>query len=45
MCGRFTITYERAVIEQRFGARFDTAVFAPRYNAAPSQSLPVMFNT
>jgi putative SOS response-associated peptidase YedK len=45
MCGRFTITNERAVLEQRFRARFDAAVFVPRYNAAPSQSLPVILNT
>jgi putative SOS response-associated peptidase YedK len=45
MCGRFTITNEREFIENRFGARFATALFAPRYNAAPSQSLPVILNT
>jgi putative SOS response-associated peptidase YedK len=45
MCGRFTITNERELIENRFGARFDTSLFAPRYNAAPSQSLPVILNT
>jgi len=45
MCGRFTITYTREVIENRFGARFDTSLFTPRYNAAPSQSLPVILNT
>src|SRR5262245_53639524 len=45
MCGRFTLTHAREVIENRFEARFDTALFAPRYNAAPSQSLPVILNT
>jgi putative SOS response-associated peptidase YedK len=45
MCGRFTITNERELIENRFGARFATALFSPRYNAAPSQSLPVILNT
>src|SRR5262245_55217396 len=45
MCGRFTMTSESKAIEQRFGARFDATVFAPRYNAAPSQSLPVILNT
>lgn len=45
MCGRFTITNERELIERRFGATFDDAFFTPRYNAAPSQSLPVILNT
>ena len=45
MCGRFTITNEREVIEQRFGARFAAAWFTPRYNAAPSQSQAVILNT
>jgi len=45
MCGRFTITNEREAIEQRFGARFATALFTPRYNAAPSQSQAVILNT
>lgn len=35
---------EQARIEERFGARF-AAEFRPRYNAAPSQSLPVILNT
>lgn len=45
MCGRFTITTERDAIENRFGARFATALFTPRYNAAPSQSQAVILNT
>jgi putative SOS response-associated peptidase YedK len=45
MCGRFTITNEREAIEQHFGARFATALFTPRYNAAPSQSQAVILNT
>jgi putative SOS response-associated peptidase YedK len=45
MCGRFTITNEREMIERRFGATFDNDFFKPRYNAAPSQSLPVILNT
>ncbi len=45
MCGRFGISFDRGQIEQRFGAKFDAAFFTPRYNAAPSQSLPVILNT
>jgi putative SOS response-associated peptidase YedK len=45
MCGRFSITPNREGIEARFGARFDAAWFQARYNAAPSQALPVILNT
>ena len=44
MCGRFGISFERGLIEERFGAKFSEDVFKPRYNAAPSQSLPVILN-
>ena len=43
MCGRFGISFDRELIEQRFGAKFEED-FKPRYNAAPSQSLPVILN-
>jgi putative SOS response-associated peptidase YedK len=36
--------FNREQIEQRFGATFAADVFTPRYNAAPSQSLPVILN-
>ena len=45
MCGRFTITNDKELIENRFGAKFEDDFFTPRYNAAPSQSLPVILNT
>jgi putative SOS response-associated peptidase YedK len=44
MCGRFGISFERELIEQRFGAKFEADFYRPRYNAAPSQSLPVILN-
>jgi putative SOS response-associated peptidase YedK len=45
MCGRFTIVSEKEVLERRFNARFADNYYKPRYNAAPSQQLPVILNT
>jgi putative SOS response-associated peptidase YedK len=45
MCGRFGISFDREQIEQRFSAKFSVATFQPRYNAAPTQSLPAILNT
>src|SRR2546427_11789109 len=45
MCGRYSIAVEPSLIEERFGVRFDarfSGEMKPRYNAAPSQSLPVI---
>src|SRR2546422_4286290 len=44
MCGRYSIAVEPSEIESRFGATFDGGM-QPRYNAAPSQSLPVILNS
>ncbi len=41
MCGRYSLFTPPGDIEQRFGASF-AEEFQPRYNAAPSQSLPVI---
>ena len=41
MCGRYSLFAPPDDIEERFGATFDYE-FEPRYNAAPSQSLPVV---
>ncbi|MBV0925061.1 SOS response-associated peptidase [Halomicroarcula limicola] len=41
MCGRYSLFAPPAEIEERFDAAFDFE-FQPRYNAAPSQSLPVI---
>ena len=43
MCGRYSIAIEKEEIEDPFHAKFDAA-FTPRYNAAPSQMLPVILN-
>ena len=45
MCGRFTITATKPIIEKRFKAKFEGGEYKPRYNAAPSQMLPVILNT
>jgi putative SOS response-associated peptidase YedK len=44
MCGRYTITIDKASIEHRFNAKFFTGIqeFEPTYNAAPSQLLPII---
>jgi putative SOS response-associated peptidase YedK len=46
MCGRYSIAAEPEQLEERFGATFDesSASLARRYNAAPSQGLPVILN-
>jgi len=46
MCGRYSITIDKSTIEKRFGAKFYIAKagydWAPMYNAAPSQMLPII---
>jgi putative SOS response-associated peptidase YedK len=44
MCGRYTITALAPVLEERFKALFSYQGFKPRFNAAPSQVLPVILN-
>ena len=43
MCGRYTIIAKAEEIEKRFNVEVPE-VYAPRYNAAPSQILPVITN-
>ena len=45
MCGRFTVTADAEELEERFGARVDKNQYNKRYNAAPSQQLPVITNS
>src|SRR5215468_7918884 len=46
MCGRYTLTIDKSSIEKRFGAKFYIAQasynWAPTYNTAPSQMLPII---
>src|SRR6266849_752402 len=43
MCGRYSLAKEPREIEEHFGAKFAEPM-QPRYNAAPSQRLPVILN-
>lgn len=43
MCGRYSIAVEPTEVEERFQAAFDEPM-QPRFNAAPSQRLPVILN-
>lgn len=45
MCGRFTITTDPEKLARRFGIQIPEADWRPRYNAAPTQVLPVVLNT
>jgi putative SOS response-associated peptidase YedK len=42
MCGRFTATFEFREIKLLFNLQRDLPSFAPRYNIAPSQEVPVI---
>lgn len=42
MCGRYTITADLDGISWRFGAERPDDSFSPSYNAAPTQTLPVV---
>ncbi len=44
MCGRYTITADAQQLAFRFGAEPPAAGVAARYNAAPTQQLPVIVN-
>jgi len=44
MCGRFTITLEPAFFQQELDLGKVPSEWTPRYNAAPSQDIPVVTN-
>lgn len=44
MCGRFTIFADPAQLAERFNAALPAEGLRPRYNAAPTQDLPVILN-
>ena len=42
--GRYTVTADQTVLETRFAAQMAIEDYHPRYNAAPSQELPVILH-
>lgn len=42
MCGRFLVISTKKKLEKVFNAKFEDSTFPPRYNAAPSQYLPII---
>ena len=44
MCGRFTITIEPAFFQQELNLGSVPSEWTPRYNAAPSQNIPVVLD-
>jgi len=44
MCGRYSISKSETEVAKRFGVKIESNLFAVRYNAAPSQILPVITN-
>ena len=44
MCGRFSIFADPGRLAERFDAGLPPEGLRPRYNAAPTQSLPVLLN-
>ncbi|MFQ6608521.1 MAG: SOS response-associated peptidase [Fidelibacterota bacterium] len=45
MCGRFSVISDSDELEKRFGAKVVKGQYKKRYNAAPSQLLPVITNS
>ncbi|MDD3268406.1 MAG: SOS response-associated peptidase [Syntrophomonadaceae bacterium] len=43
MCGRYTLTVNRDHLSERFGCPLIVPDYRPRYNAAPMQLMPVVF--
>ncbi|MCC7446715.1 MAG: SOS response-associated peptidase [Anaerolineae bacterium] len=44
MCGRYTITADPTQLAERFNAALPSELIQPRFNVAPTQSLPVLLN-
>lgn len=45
MCGRYTISAQPEQLAQHFNAQLPSETLTSRYNAAPSQQLPVLLNS
>src|SRR5690242_1121549 len=44
MCGRYTITADPTQLAERINAALPSELIQPRFNVAPTQSLPVLLN-
>src|SRR5687768_5083376 len=44
MCGRYTVSKKQLAKGHRFASKYADVINDPNYNAAPSQSLPVITN-
>jgi putative SOS response-associated peptidase YedK len=44
MCGRFSVAVPKKELAEYFNVEAFNEVFSPRYNAAPTQNLPVLYN-
>jgi putative SOS response-associated peptidase YedK len=44
MCGRYTVSADPEQLAERFSAVLPPGLLQPRYNAAPTQQLPVLLN-
>jgi putative SOS response-associated peptidase YedK len=42
MCGRYRLSRRKEILEEHFAADWDDADWSPRYNIAPTQSVPVI---
>lgn len=42
MCGRYRLSRKKEILEEQFAAVSDDADWSPRYNIAPTQSVPVI---
>lgn len=42
MCGRYRLSRRKEILEEHFAADWDDAEWSPRYNIAPTQSVPVV---
>ena len=45
MCGRYAITLPPEAMTQLFAARYEGPAWRPRYNVAPSQTIPIVRTT
>lgn len=44
MCGRYTLTVEEEQLRERFRHQISVFEHTPRFNIAPSQNVPVIYN-